>query len=232
MCGRFDLNEHQLPINFDVDLSGLAVPENGPPPYPAYNIAPTNQVLTILSDGAKNHPRLMRWGLVPRWSKEINSKYTMINARDDRILTTRSYTGPFKNQRCLIPASGFYEWKRGPKQARWPMRFTLKSEDTFAFAGIWERAGPGDNEVLSCSIITTAANRLVGTIHERMPVILAPGDYQHWMDPQNESVEDLLELLQSYDADLMKGYPVSNEVNNAQNQGPHLVKPVGPELIV
>ena len=231
MCGRFDLNEHQLMINFGVDLSGLSPPDNGPPILPAYNIAPTSQVLTILSDGAANHPRLMRWGLVPRWSKEIGSKYAMINARDDRILTTKSYTGPFQNQRCLIPASGFYEWKRGPKQARWPMRFTLKSEDTFAFAGIWERARPGGQEVLSCSIITTAANRLVSTIHDRMPVILSPDDYQRWIDPHNENVEDLLELLQPYDANLMRGYPVSNEVNDARNQGPHLVEPVGPELI-
>ena len=230
MCGRFDLNEHQLEINFGVDLSGLADPEKGPLAYPAYNIAPTNRVLTILSDGEQNHPRLMRWGLVPRWSKEISSKYTMINARDDRILNTRSYTGPFKSQRCLIPASGFYEWKKGPDKVRWPMRFTLKSEDTFAFAGIWERARPGGEEVLSCSIITTGANDLVGTIHDRMPVILSPDTYRHWMDPHNESVEDLLELLQPYDAALMKAYPVSTEVNNSRNQGPHLVEPVGPEF--
>ncbi len=231
MCGRFDLNEHQLKINFGVDLGGLSLPDDGPAVLPAYNIAPTSRVLTILSDGYGNQPRLMRWGLVPRWSKEINSRYAMINARDDRILTTKSYAGPFRNQRCLIPASGFYEWKRGPRQARWPVRFTLKSEDTFAFAGIWERARPGGEEVLSCSIITTAANRLVSTIHDRMPVILAPEDYRRWMDPRNENVEDLLELLRPYDAGLMKGYPVSNEVNDARNQGPHLVEAAGPELI-
>ena len=228
MCGRFDLNEYQLDLVMGADLTGVAGGER--PPFPRYNIAPTNLVLTIISDGEQRYPRIMRWGLVPRWSKEINSKYTMINARDDKLLQTRSYTGPFKNQRCLIPASGFYEWKKGPEKTRWPLRFTMKTGEPFAFAGIWEKAWPNNEETLSCSIITTSPNELVKPIHDRMPVILPPDLYQFWMDPHNESSEDLLAMLQPYNAALMKAYPVSQDVNNVRNQGAELIEPVGEEI--
>ena len=228
MCGRFDLNQHQLEIYFGVDLSGVAEYEER---IPAYNIAPTDRVLTVISGGQTNYPRFMRWGLVPRWSKEISSKYTMINARDDQILQRRAYTGPFKNQRCLIPASGFYEWKKGPNRSRWPVRFTSKDGEPFAFAGIWERARPGGEEVLSCSIITTSPNELCSQVHDRMPVILPPGLYGAWMDPEEQDAENLLEMLQPYDPAMMRAYPVSQDVNAVRNKGSNLIEAVGPDLM-
>ena len=228
MCGRFDLNQHQLEINFGIDLSGVVEYEAR---IPAYNIAPTDPVLTVISDGQKNHPRFMRWGLVPRWSQEINSRYTMINARDDRILQRRAYTGPFQNQRCLIPASGFYEWRKGPNRSRWPVRFTSRDGEPLAFAGIWERAWPGGEEVLSCSIITTSPNELCRQVHDRMPVILPAGRYGAWLDPREQDPENLLEMLQPYDAKLMRAYPVSQEVNAVRNTGSNLIEPVGPDLL-
>ena len=228
MCGRFDLNQHQLEIYFGVDLSGVA--EYGER-IPAYNIAPTDRVLTVISGGQTNYPRFMRWGLVPRWSKEISSKYTMINARDDQILQRRAYTGPFKNQRCLIPASGFYEWRKGPNRSRWPVRFTSRDGEPFAFAGIWERARPGGEEVLSCSIITTSPNELCSQVHDRMPVILPPGLYGAWMDPEEQDAENLLEMLQPYDPAMMRAYPVSQDVNAVRNKGSSLIEAVGPDLM-
>jgi putative SOS response-associated peptidase YedK len=150
----------------------------------------------------------------------------MINARDDKILETRSYTGPFKNQRCLIPASGFYEWKKGPNRTRSPRYFTTRDGGPMAFAGIWEKARPGGEEVLSCSIITTSPNELVQPVHDRMPVILPPDRYREWMDPHNESVEDLMTMLQPFDAGLMQSYPVSPDVNSVRNRDAYLVQPI------
>lgn len=226
MCGRFTLTlTPELAEWFEIfgiDVNELNI-------LSQYNIAPTNQVVTVISDAQRSYSRMMRWGLVPRWAKEINSKYTMINARDDKILETRSYTGPFKNQRCLIPASGFYEWKKGPGKTRSPLYFTTRDGGPMAFAGIWERARPGGEEVLSCSIITTSPNELVQPIHDRMPVILPPDRYRDWMDPHNESVEDLLAILQPFDAALMRAYPVSPDVNSVRNRDASLIEPISRE---
>jgi putative SOS response-associated peptidase YedK len=224
MCGRFTLTlTPELAEWFEV----LGIDVNDLNILSQYNIAPTNQIVTIISNAGTNYARLMRWGLVPRWSKEINSKYTMINARDDKILETRSYTGPFKNQRCLIPASGYYEWRKGPNRTRLPLYFTTRTAEPMAFAGIWEKARPGGEEMLSCSIITTSPNELVQPVHDRMPAILPPGRYRDWMDPHNESVEDLLAMLQPFDAGLMQAHAVSPDVNNVRNRGAHLIQPVG-----
>ena len=228
MCGRFDLNQYQIEINFGIDLSGVVEYKNA---IPAYNISPTDRVLTVISDGKRDFPRFMRWGLVPRWAGAINGKYAMINARDDQILQRCAYAGPFQNQRCLIPASGFYEWMQGPAKTRLPVRFTSRSGEPFAFAGIWERARPGGEEVLSCSIITTAPNELVQRVHDRMPVILPPDLYAGWLDPWQQSAEDLLAMLRPYDADLMRAYPVSPEVNSVKSRGSHLIEPVGPDTL-
>ena len=227
MCGRFTLTlTPELARWFEIfgiDVNELNIVSQ-------YNIAPTTPVLTIISSADKNYPRMMRWGLVPRWSREINGKYAMINARDDKILETRPYAGPFKNQRCLIPASGFYEWKKGPNKTRFPLYFSLKAGEPMAFAGIWERACPGGEEVLSCTIITTSPNELVKPIHDRMPVILPPDLYRDWMDPRNEKIEDLLSMLQPLDAGQMKAYPVSSDVNNVRNQDAQLIVPVGADI--
>ncbi len=228
MCGRFDLDQLKLELDFDIDLSGVAEYEER---VPDYNIAPTDRVLTVISDGQANYPRFMRWGLVPQWSKELSSKYTLINARDDQLLQRRAYTGPFKNQRCLIPASGFYEWRKGPNRSRWPVRFTSRDGEPFAFAGIWERAQPSGEEVLSCSIVTTSPNELCSQVHDRMPVILPPDLYAAWMNPLEQDPENLLEMLQPYDPSLMRAYPVSQDVNAVRNKGSHLIEPMGPDLL-
>ena len=234
MCGRYDLNEngHQIEINFGIDLSALVVAVGEPAPYPAYNIAPTHKVLTIVSDGEHRQGQLMRWGLIPFFTKEINSKYTMINARAETVDTNKAYKEPFKYRRCLVPASGFFEWKKGPGKARQPLRITQESEEPFAFAGIWERWKPRDNpeadEILSCSIITTVPNSLIEPIHDRMPVILPPELYDDWMDPANQDIGELKEYLLPYDPSLMKAYPVSTAVNSVRNKGPEVIEAAEP----
>jgi putative SOS response-associated peptidase YedK len=254
MCGRFFLviQEQQLWMEqFGVESGHLDI-------VPRYNIAPTQQVPVVRNDGSQNNLSMMRWGLLPAWAPAParqesrgqakarpeahglplgpgrrasgNTRYAMINAREDKILETRSYVGPFKSRRCLIPASGFFEWRKGTGKARQPVLARLKTGEPFALAGIWEvwrdRGNPGAEDVLSCSIITTAANALMEPIHDRMPVILSPDLYQDWMDPGNEDVGGLKEMLLPYDAGLMETFPVSSRVNSVRNDGPDLVLPL------
>ena len=223
MCGRFT-SEYQLSMlyeHFGVEDGHLDL-------TPRYNIAPTQQIPVARNDGERNILTMMRWGLVPFWSKEINSRYTMINARDDKILDTRSYSGPFKTKRCLIPATGFYEWKKLDAKTKQPMLIRLKTGDVFAFAGIWERwqdkSKPDDESVLSCSIITTSLNSLMEPIHDRMPVILSPDLYADWLNPANQDTGELKEYLLPYDPGLMEAYPISTLVNSVRNQGPELIE--------
>ena len=225
MCGRFTL-EFQLSLlyeHFDVEDGNLEL-------TPRYNIAPTQHIPVVRNDGERNTLTTLRWGLVPFWTKQINSRYTMINARDDKILETRSYSGPFKTKRCLIPATGFYEWKKLDAKTKQPMLIRLKTGDVFAFAGIWERwhdkSNPDADPVLSCSIITTSPNALMEPIHDRMPVILSPDLYSDWLNPANQDTGELKEYLLPYEASLMEAYPVSSLVNSVRNQGPELVEEV------
>jgi putative SOS response-associated peptidase YedK len=231
MCGRYDLNQEgkQLEMHFDINLSHLTEESDGPAPYPAYNIAPTDRVLTVLSDGQRNYPELMHWGLVHFWIKKMSDSSRMINARAETVSERPSYQKSFASRRCLIPATGFFEWRKGPGKTRQPVRIMLESEEPFAFAGIWERATPRNfpevGEITSCSIITTVANDLVRPIHDRMPVILPPDLYADWLNPDNQDIGELKEFLLPFDPGLMKAYPVSTLVNSVQNKGPEVLEP-------
>lgn len=225
MCGRFTL-EVQLELlfeHFDIHGGNLEL-------TPRFNIAPTQQIPVVRNDSEQNNIAMMRWGLVPFWSKAINSRYTMINARDDKILETRSYSGAFKSRRCLIPATGFYEWKRLDAKTKQPMLIRLKTGGLFAFAGIWERwqdkSNPDVEPVLSCSIITTSPNAITEPIHDRMPVILAPDLYSDWLNPANQDTGELKEFLLPCDPNLMEAYPISTLVNSVRNQGPELIEKI------
>ncbi|MDA0733614.1 MAG: SOS response-associated peptidase [Chloroflexi bacterium] len=223
MCGRFTLNIQGSMIAEWFDIHGDVAELT-----PRYNIAPTQQIPVIRNDGEQNNLTMMRWGLVPFWAKEINSRYTMINARDDKILETRSYVGPFKTKRCLVPATGFYEWKKGPKKTKQPMLIRLNTGDPFAFAGIWEQwqdhSNPDAELVVSCSIITTSPNALMEPIHDRMPVILPPDLYADWLNPANQDIGYLKEMLLPFDPGLMEAFPVSELVGNVRNDRPELIE--------
>ena len=220
MCGRFtltaDLDDVQR--RFDFSEPDLAVSRR-------YNIAPTDAVVAVrrrASDaGARNHGEAMRWGLVPFWSKTGPKGPPMINARDDKIETSRMFSAAFERRRCLIPADGFYEWRKtgeGRKGAKVPLRFTLKGGGLFAFAGVWESwRAPDGERVRSCAIITTEPNELMAPIHDRMPVILPEEAEEAWLDPATGDFAALRAFLKPLPANSMECYTVSSAVNSVKN---------------
>ncbi len=193
---------------------------------PRYNIAPSQELLTIIQSGNEPAFEVMTWGLIPSWSRE---PVGLINARAETLEEKPSFSESFIRRRCLIPADGFYEWQRNGK-TRQPYYFQMKDEVAFAFAGLWDSWRNPGNEfssaaVTSCSIITTSPNELLATIHDRMPVILSPEDYDRWLR-EDARPDELKELLAPFPAGEMKSFPVSAEVNHARAEGPQLVEPV------
>lgn len=184
-----------------------------------YNIAPTQNILTIAADETPRRAQSMRWGLIPHWVKDLDSwKANLINARAETINEKPSFKTAFKQRRCLIPATGFYEWS-SDKQ---PYYFDLKDSKLFAFAGLWESwKDEGQDAIASCTIITTKANDLAARIHHRMPVILAANDYQTWLDGNEDRAR---ELLQPYSAAAMELRRVSKLVNNPRNNKPECIQ--------
>ena len=169
---------------------------------------------------------MLRWGLIPSWAKEPAIGSRLINARSETIAEKPSFRSAFKNRRCLIPATGFYEWKR---QDRIKQPFYIRMRDThpFAFAGLWEHWEGGEKEVInSCTILTTDPNDLMRDIHNRMPVILSPDNYDMWLDPANTRAAMLQPLLGPYPSDKMEVYPVSIYVNKPQNDDTRCIEPV------
>jgi putative SOS response-associated peptidase YedK len=197
---------------------------------PRYNVAPTQPVLTIReTDEAKRELVPLRWGLVPSWSKGLDSRYSMINAGAETVNTKPAYRNAFKHRRCLIPAEGFYEWKAG-KQGKTPFRIRRKDRAPFAMAGLWEWWRGGEGEAIeSCTIIVTDANDLVREIHDRMPVILGRDDYASWLDPGNKDADGLRAMLKPADAARWTMRPVTRQVNSPRNDSPDLLEPVDAE---
>jgi putative SOS response-associated peptidase YedK len=219
MCGRFRVARKKeiLEAAFEVatsldDLDWV----------PRYNVAP-GQEISVVQQDANRPVRLlstMRWGLIPSWAKEPSVGYKMINARSETVAAKPSFLEPLRSRRCLIPADGFYEWKREGKQ-KLPYCFTLADENIFAFAGLWDRwRSPEGQFIESCTILTTTPNELMQDVHDRMPVILMPEDYDLWLDPGFTKMEELQPLLKPYDADAMRCYRVSQRVNQVKNDDP------------
>lgn len=165
------------------------------------------------------------WGLVPFWSKGPDPKYSMINARSDAVATKPAYREPFKRRRCLIAADGFFEWKRVGNKKQ-PYFIRLRGGQPFAFAGLWDHwEDEGQEPIDSCTIITCDSNQLVGTIHDRMPVILPPKVYDEWLDVETKRTR-LEALLKSYPDTLMEMWQVGLEVNSPKNNAANLLKPI------
>ena len=221
MCGRFTLTQDQDAFDERFSFTG---PDMGW--VPSYNIAPTQQVVAITNEGAQNRAQLMRWGLVPFWAKDPSIGNRMINARAETLVERPSFRSAFKERRCLVVADGFYEWRRAAGRKR-PMRITVAGEETFAFTGLWESWGQGGGErLLTCTIITTAANGFMEPIHDRMPVILSRDAEEAWLDPEDEDVGTLSELLLPYPSDQMRAHEVSILVNSPRNNSPECIAPV------
>jgi putative SOS response-associated peptidase YedK len=219
MCGRYD---SLIPRDAMEHLfEAKAGPSSNFPPR--YNIAPTQEVPIVKSarEGGGREIAMARWGLVPFYMKAL-PKVPHINARAEGVDRTGLFREAFAARRCLVPATGFYEWERrgGGKQ---PYRFRLRSGEPFAFAGLWEYAKIGGEGLLSMTIIVTAANELVARIHDRMPVILAPADYSRWLALGEAGAK---ELLKPFPSELMESYPVSTIVNHHENDSEECIRPV------
>jgi putative SOS response-associated peptidase YedK len=214
MCGRYRLSRRKQLVE---EYFGTA---SGDDDWnPRYNIAPSQPVVTIRQDASEPVRKLsmMRWGLLPSWAKDPSVGYETINARAETVATTASFREPFKSQRCLIPADGFYEWQRNGKTKQ-PYCFEVNDGELFAFAGLWDRwMNPHGESIESCTILTTTPNSLLSDIHDRMPVILGPDNYDLWLDPAFRDASSLSEMLKPLDAALMNCYPVSTRVNQVHD---------------
>ena len=219
MCGRFTLRTPER-VKFD-DLTAFD-PEVL---IPRYNIAPSQNVLTILQRDGDRETTVLRWGLIPFWSKEPKG---FINARAETIERKPAFSEAYLRGRCLILADGFYEWERNGKISQ-PYYFQMKEQQPFAFAGIWDRWKSEGTSITTCAIITTTANELLAKIHHRMPVIIRPDSYDQWFndDPRSPHVKD---LLTPFPASEMTSHPVSRDVNDVKIDDAHLVQPVDTEI--
>jgi len=191
-----------------------------------YNVAPGDDVLAVTTD-RDGAPRgeLLRWGLVPSWSKGPGSGLKMINARVETVAERPAFRRAFERYRCLVVADGFYEWRRQPPGPKQPFHITPAGGGVFAFAGLWSIWYPEDGDRLrSCTILTTAPNEAIAPLHDRMPVILAPGAEERWLDPSTPCVE-LFELLAGLPADQTAVRPVGPAVNDARYDGPECLAP-------
>lgn len=190
-----------------------------------YNTAPSQNVAVILNDNGIMKLDAFRWGLIPYWAKDTKIGYKMINARADTITEKPSFKNAFKQRRCLIPANGFYEWKKIGSDKQ-PYRIMLEDEKIFSMAGLWETwNSPEGEKIFSCTIITTTPNELMIDIHDRMPMILTIDDEKKWLDPE-QTVEDLKNMLQPFPAENMKAYPVSKDVGSVKNYSKDLVEEI------
>jgi len=245
MCGRYvsATSPEDIAAFFDVDMVAESLAE------PEYNIAPTDRVPVIREREQARTLDLLRWGLVPFWAKESKVGVRMINARSETIQEKGSFKHAFAKRRCIIPADGFYEWTtiaapepqpdpetgKRPKKAKptkQPWHISVADGSMMAFAGLYEvwRGGEGnplqDNPLLSCTIITTTANDRIAPIHDRMPVLLQPRDWDLWLNPDYSAGDHLQEMLAPAPSELFAINPVSTEVNNARSAGAHLREPV------
>ena len=219
MCGRFTLKEPRRVKLAHIDYFG---PDGL---IPRYNIAPSQDILTITQRDSQREAAMLQWGLIPYWSKEPKG---IINARVETIEQKASFSDSFQKRRCLIVADGFYEWERNGKISQ-PYYFQLQDGRPFAFAGIWDRWKSADRLITSCAIITTTANELLAQIHHRMPVILNPESYDLWLNEDSRSA-DLKDLLTPFPAAEMISYTVSHDVNDTKIDTEHLVQRVDSEV--
>jgi putative SOS response-associated peptidase YedK len=218
MCGRFA--QRSDPKRLAKEFKVVEVPQV----EARYNVAPTQEILAVreLADGREM--AFFKWGLVPSWAKDVSMGARLINARSETVGEKPSFREAFKQRRCIIPADGFYEWRRegGKKQ---PFFFRMRDERPFGFAGLWERwEGDAGQAINSCTILTTEANEVLRPVHDRMPVILHPDDYELWLDVDARKHDLAKELLRPYTADAMLGYPVNASINSPQNQGANLIE--------
>ncbi len=231
MCGRYTLSNPQGSFSETPDIDARFLAEFVETGWlkPRFNIAPTQDLPVITNEGRRRIER-MRWGLVPFWAKDVKIGSRMINARGETVAEKPAFRASFKLKRCLIPATGFYEWRRegqGKTKTKTPMLIRLKGGGYFSMAGLYDRwKDPDGNWLSSCTIITTGPNELMSPIHDRMPVILPEEAESAWINLEVDSPDELKPFIRPFPAASMEAYEVSPAVNSAKNQGPELIEPV------
>ncbi|MCY4493546.1 MAG: SOS response-associated peptidase [Acidimicrobiaceae bacterium] len=230
MCGRFVSN---TPPDELARFLRAQAPDPGTALDPSHNIAPTQLVHAARETRGVRRLDSLRWGLVPSWAKAPRTGSRMINARAETAAAKNAFRSSLTKRRCIIPADGFYEWQRleGSKHKQ-PMFISHPDAEPFAFAGLWAVWHDRDDldpdgepiELHSCTILTCAANTAIAEIHDRMPVILPDDTWEFWLDPTNTDAEAMTELLVPAPAETIRMHPVSTEVNNTRNDGPHLIE--------
>jgi len=226
MCGRFVSSSppDELAKYFDIEQVAETALD------PSYNVAPSSDVYVVVESGGIRRLETFHWGLIPFWAKDMKTGNKMINARAETVAEKNAYKHAFKKRRCIIPADGFYEWKKVPGQkAKQPYFIQRSDGEPLAFAGLWEFWRPKDDEgepVRSCTIITGDPNEKMAEIHDRMPVMLPPSAWSAWLDPENDDLQTLGKLLVPAPSSLITMHPVSTAVNNARSKGAELTDPV------
>jgi putative SOS response-associated peptidase YedK len=224
MCGRYTLT--MTPE----EMKRLFRYPETPNFPPRYNIAPTQPIAVVTADHGERHFRLVRWGLIPGWVKDPSSFSLLINARAETAAAKPAFRAAMRHRRCLVPASGFYEWRRtGPEKQAFLIR--PRSGDGIAFAGLWEDwMGADGSEIATAAILTTDANRLVGQIHDRMPVVIREPDFDAWLDTDGHRPADVEGLLRPVPDDLFEAVPVSARVGAVRNDDAGVQAPIGEPL--
>lgn len=214
MCGRYTQTQggRKLQEHFNAAVQEV---------LPRFNVAPTQNALVIHTESPRTIGE-MRWGFVPSWSADSGTAQLLINAKSETIAEKRTFKGSFQSNRCLVVADSFYEWRR-EGAAKQPVRFMLKSEEPFAFAGIWRDV----QEEKAFVIVTTEPNDLVRPVHTRMPAILDPADYPEWLSPDTP-FERLVAMLRPYPVAMMKSYDVDPIVGSARVDSPQCITPYRP----
>jgi putative SOS response-associated peptidase YedK len=221
MCGRYSLSKSKIELEERFQAEMLVDFK------PRYNIAPTQLVPVITSESPKGFS-FFYWGITPDFAKNKPVSQKFINAKAETVNEKISFKSSFEKRRCLVPADGFYEWKKLGKKTKVPYRFTIANNEAFSFAGIWEEYENEKGEINhTFLILTTEPNRLVAEVHDRMPVILKKEDEKKWLDKYS-SETSLLQMLTTYSADDMLSYTVSPLVNQVQNDSPGIIRKTSP----
>ena len=222
MCGRFTnkAKPEQIKKEFKVGRINPTIFEL------RYNIAPTQLIPAVLESDGERIIDELRWGLIPSWAKDESIGNKLINARAETLAEKPSFRNAFRSHRCIIPASGFYEWAKKGTGAKQPYYFYLKDKDVFGFAGLYEEwTNKETGELLeTCTIITTEANEVLEPVHDRMPVILKAENYDQWLDPKETDTGRLEKLLVPYPAEEMASHAVSRAINNPSVDSPELIE--------
>ncbi len=222
MCGRFTLRAPASVVAEEFALFDLV------PFEPRFNVAPTQPVAVVrrlAADEPRRELAWLRWGLIPSWATDPAIGGRMINARAETAAETPAFRTALRRRRCLVVADGFYEWQKTGR-AKQPYFLRLRDDRPFGFAGLWESwEGPDHAAIESCTILTAEANELVRPIHDRMPVIVAPADYERWLDPGVQSAETVRSLLRPYPSGAMTARPVGPRVNSPTHDDPGCIQP-------